>query len=268
MNLSTLRFVAYSLPPSIVGLMWCITHYYNFGLAIVAGAIILSISIATMFHLFRKARLEYINSYIFPSGVIKKFMVEHSELNLESVNKVELALKQFFMIFALSKDGGQKPRGGFLMPSRLADDLWHHFMLESKEYEKFCKMAFGGMFHHKPGNESDGNKNLYYMKSFPKELTNTYEYANKLKDYGMYVSLSSIPVLFAVDSYFKVDKGYYYDTSVMNNIDTAIKNAAYSSNASSDSGSVASCGGFASCSGGCSGSCSGSCGGGCGGGGD
>jgi hypothetical protein len=36
------------------------------------------------------------------------------------------------------------------MPSQVADDLWHEFILFTKNYDAFCRQAFGGFFHHSP----------------------------------------------------------------------------------------------------------------------
>jgi hypothetical protein len=36
------------------------------------------------------------------------------------------------------------------MPSRVADDLWHEFILYTKNYDAFCRRAFGRFLHHTP----------------------------------------------------------------------------------------------------------------------
>jgi hypothetical protein len=36
------------------------------------------------------------------------------------------------------------------MPSQAADDLWHEFILFTRNYEIFCKNAFGRFLHHTP----------------------------------------------------------------------------------------------------------------------
>ena len=30
------------------------------------------------------------------------------------------------------------------MPSRIADDIWHEFILDMREYQRFCRKAFVG----------------------------------------------------------------------------------------------------------------------------
>ena len=36
------------------------------------------------------------------------------------------------------------------MPSQVADDLWHEFILYTRDYDAFCRRAFGGFLHHTP----------------------------------------------------------------------------------------------------------------------
>jgi hypothetical protein len=36
------------------------------------------------------------------------------------------------------------------MPSCMADDLWHEFILYTREYRRFCRSGFGTFMHHTP----------------------------------------------------------------------------------------------------------------------
>ncbi len=54
------------------------------------------------------------------------------------------ALRQFFL--AHLKSGRQFVS----MPSQVADDLWHEFILYTRHYEAFCGQAFGRFMHHTP----------------------------------------------------------------------------------------------------------------------
>lgn len=265
MNLSMLKLIGWALVPlNIIGI-FLIGKHVSFPFAIVVGPFSVAFSFIIMFPLLRKARLKYIENYRFPSIVTKKFMEEYPKLSLEDIKQVETGLKQFFMLYALCQEG-KKPKHGFLMPSRLVDELWHNFMLDSANYAKFCNHVFGGMFHHKPGPDNGGNKKLHLEKKFSKELTNTYEYLKDLKNYTTVATIGTVPVLFALDSLCQIPDGFYYDAQVMNNIEHAMRTQTAASN-SSDSGG--SCGGLvATGSGSCSSSSDGggSCGGGCGGG--
>ena len=54
-------------------------------------------------------------------------------------------LRQFFLAYLMS---GKRYVS---MPSQVADDLWHEFILYTREYDAFCRRAFGGFLHHTPG---------------------------------------------------------------------------------------------------------------------
>lgn len=267
MNLSMLKLIGWALVPLNIVSFLLLAKYANMPAAILVTFVSVSMSFIIMFPLLRKSRLTYIKNYQFPSIVIKKFMESYPKLSVEDVKNVELGLKQFLMMYALCQEGS-KPKHGFLMPSRLVDELWHNFMLDSYNYAKFCKHVYGSMFHHKPGPDNGGNKKLHLEKKFSKELINTYEYLNTLKDYTLVVTIGSVPLLFALDSLYKVEDGFYYDSQVMMNIVNAIMN----NTAASSSESAGGCGGLIATD--SAGSCSsssdggGSCGGGCGGGGD
>lgn len=51
-------------------------------------------------------------------------------------------LKQFFAAYLT---GGGRPVS---MPSQIVDDLWHEFILYTRDYQKFCRWAFGRLLHH------------------------------------------------------------------------------------------------------------------------
>lgn len=191
---------------------------------------------------------------------MKKFMQEYKLLKENEVELVKNGLKQFFMIYAIAVSEGKTPRKGFMMPSKVVDELWHNFILDSRNYEEFCDLAFGKMLHHKPGENTTGNKKLDKLSKYPEELKNTYKHISDLKYHTKLAVIGSIPLLFALDQHFNVDNGFYYNEVVMNNIFLSLDKP---SSTSSDSGS---CGGiFAIETGSCNSSDSG---GGCGGCGD
>lgn len=90
------------------------------------------------------ARAEFIRSYMFPRGLLDKFGLERPELSLKERQLVAHALRQFFL--AHLKSGRQFVS----MPSQVADDLWHEFILYTRHYDKFCSKAFGRFMHHTP----------------------------------------------------------------------------------------------------------------------
>lgn len=96
------------------------------------------------------------------------------------------------------------------MPSQEADDLWHEFILYTKNYQSFCRHALGGFLHHAPavviGNNRQSNSGLrrVWIQTCREELIKPDK-------------PSRLPLLFALDSKFNIDDGFLYsaDCSVL-----------------------------------------------------
>lgn len=58
---------------------------------------------------------------------------------------------------------------------RIIDEMWHTFILLTKDYAAFCQQYFGEFMHHEPevGNETDENKEID-LDRFEQELTRFY----------------------------------------------------------------------------------------------
>ena len=90
------------------------------------------------------SRANYIRHYAFPPGLFDKLRKKRPELTLKDCQLVSQALRQFFLSYLNS---GCK----FVsMPSQVADDLWHEFILYTRHYDLFCQQAFGRFMHHTP----------------------------------------------------------------------------------------------------------------------
>lgn len=92
----------------------------------------------------RLRREAYIRSFVLPKGLYEKLRERHPDLTLKDCQLVSQGLRQFFM--AHLKSG----RKYVSMPSQVADDLWHEFILYTRHYELFCRAAFGQFMHHTP----------------------------------------------------------------------------------------------------------------------
>lgn len=89
-------------------------------------------------------RLQYIRGFELPRGLFERLRKRRPSLTVKDCQLVAHALRQFFLAYAMC---GRK----FVsMPSQVADDLWHEFILYTKNYELFCRKAFGGFLHHTP----------------------------------------------------------------------------------------------------------------------
>ena len=203
------------------------------------------------------ARAEYIRTYMFPTGLIEKLTVLQPELDAKDRQLVARALRQFFIAYLNS---GRK----FVsMPSQVADELWHEFILYTRQYERFCHKAFGAFLHHTPavvlGKHRDSNAGIrraWWYACLEENI-------NPRK-------ATRLPLLFAIDAKLKIANGFHYllDCKGVSNGDSRDGTTVYCGgdiSSTSIDGSLDGFGDTASDSSGDSGD-SGGCGGGCGGG--
>jgi len=156
------------------------------------------------------------------------------------------------------------------MPSQVVDDLWHEFILYTRNYALFCRRAFGGFLHHTPAaalgaaNRSNEGLRRGWWQACREEHINPHR-------------PSRLPLLFAIDRKLGIQNGFIYMLECSNPGEVAKMSAVgWPIHCAADlkpvkGGTVhagASCGGGGCSTGGAHG-CSGSdCSGGCGGGGD
>jgi hypothetical protein len=90
----------------------------------------------------RKAEA-YIASYTVPAHISSRVR-RRDQLDEAGWELVERGLREWFVCCAWR---GRTILG---MPSRLVDEAWHEFILDSLSYTRFCNVAFGGYLHHTP----------------------------------------------------------------------------------------------------------------------
>ena len=74
----------------------------------------------------------------------QRFVQQHDELSSDDIGLVEGATRQWFRLAA------RHPKARLAMPSVIVDDLWHEFVLHTREYAEFCEAALGRFLHHVP----------------------------------------------------------------------------------------------------------------------
>lgn len=142
-------------------------------------------------------RVRFIRTYSFPNGLLDRLAKHHPQLDGRDRHLVARGLRQFFIAYLR---GGRK----FVsMPSQVADDLWHEFILYTRHYQAFCRKAFGRFLHHTPaavlGPNRQSNAGLRRVwwhscreeKIDPKRPTR-------------------LPLLFALDQQLKIENGFRY----------------------------------------------------------
>lgn len=146
----------------------------------------------------RTARREkHIREFGLPYGLFKKLQQKHPEIDTKHHPLVARALRQFFLCYLKS---GRK----FVsMPSQIVDDLWHEFILYTRDYQQFCGKAFGGYMHHTPAVALGRGQNDDVG------LRRTWRYAC-LEENINPKAPSRLPLLFAIDTKLGIANGFRY----------------------------------------------------------
>ncbi len=146
----------------------------------------------------RIARREaFIRNYVLPQGLFDNLRKKRPELGLKECQLTANALRQFFL--AHLKSGRQFVS----MPSQVADDLWHEFILFTRHYDAFCRGAFGGFLHHTPavavgsGNKADNGLHVTWWHACKENHINPR-------------APTRLPLLFALDTKLGVADGFSY----------------------------------------------------------
>jgi hypothetical protein len=143
-------------------------------------------------------RLHFIDSYVWPPGLLKKVQRTFPELSPIQIERIGLGLKQFFRAYH---------RGGYrnvAMPSQAVDELWHEFILYTKAYDAFCEKAFGRFLHHTPAavlapglkKSNEGLRRVWWQACKEEKIDPK--------------APAALPLLFALDTDLKIANGYRY----------------------------------------------------------
>ena len=203
------------------------------------GYIFLVIAIAIAYAVYviqvRSARRSYITAYAFPSGLRKKFSEACPGLSEAQQNQVFEGLRQWFMVC-------NKANSRFVsMPSQAVDDAWHAFILFTRNYQQFCRKAFGRFLHHTPAEA------MLDQSTASDGIKRTWRIACQLENINPRAP-GRLPMLFAMDATLGIAAGFHYELNCK-------------------PGSNTYCAGGIGCSSGCGNGCGGDSGGdgGCGG---
>ncbi|MBU0752425.1 MAG: hypothetical protein KJ787_05895 [Gammaproteobacteria bacterium] len=112
--------------------------------AVLLALLILAILVILLWRRNRRLERErFIREYAWPRGLLERLAKRRPELAPKDHALVARGLRQFFLAALRS--------GRYVsMPSQVADDLWHEFILYTKGYDAFCRQAFGHFLHHTP----------------------------------------------------------------------------------------------------------------------
>ena len=145
----------------------------------------------------RAQRADFIRSQMLPRGLFDTLRQRHPQLSLKDCQLVAQALRQFFLAYL---KGGRRP---VAMPSQVADDLWHAFILDTRAYGAFCRRAFGGFLHHTPAAAMGGSRRS------DEGLRRCWWHCCRAENIDPVAPLR-LPLLFAIDTKLQIVGGFRY----------------------------------------------------------
>ena len=146
-------------------------------------------------------RADFIRSFVLPQGLFDKLRATHPQLSLKDCQLVAQALRQFFL--AKLKSGTQTVKQTVAMPSQVADDLWHEFILCTRHYDAFCRGAFGRFLHHTPAAAMGGERRSN------EGLRRCWWHCCRTENINPSLPLR-LPLLFAIDTKLAIAGGFRY----------------------------------------------------------
>ena len=165
---------------------------------LILGSVALALTLLALWRRQISLRREqFIRTSTLPNGLFERLRKRHPDLTLKDCQLVARGLRQFFL--AHLKSG----RKFVSMPSQIADDLWHEFILFTKNYEAFCGKAFGRFLHHTPAVV------LSDARQSNAGLRRCWWYAC-LEDNINPRLPSRLPLLFALDAKLNIPDGFRY----------------------------------------------------------
>ena len=199
----------------------------------------------------RNATTRYILNFNFDASVHRRLQEKYPQLNELQYSQLLDGLRDYLLI---CKRAGLRPVS---MPSQGVDEVWHAFILSTRQYQAFCLRVYGRYLHHTPAE----------VMASPTQATEGLQRAWQLACQKENINPrkpSHLPRLFAIDAELGIAGGFIYS------LDCQMAGAMSGSYCATAIGCGSGCGGDGgSADGGghgCSSGCSSSgCGGGCGG---
>ena len=146
----------------------------------------------------RVSRRAHITNYAFPDGLRSKLREVHPNLTETQEHQVFEGLRQWFMVC-------NRADNRFVsMPSQVIDDAWHAFILFTRNYEQFCRKAFGRFLHHTPAEA------MTNQTTATDGIKRTWRIACHLEKIDPQ-SPTRLPMLFAMDATLAITGGFHYE---------------------------------------------------------
>lgn len=140
---------------------------------------------------------KYIDSYNFPDSLNRNLKEAYPKLSEEDIKMILEGLKSYFKLYVTGN------RRTIVMPSRIIDRAWYEFILNTQEYEIFCKHAFERVLDHAP------LKTMEDKNTASKDLKIVWTLACNKE--GIDVSdPHKLPLIFSLDALLNIPDGFRY----------------------------------------------------------
>lgn len=150
----------------------------------------------------RSVQARYIANFPLHSLLDTRLAARRPELDAAQRTAVLDALRDYFIFCH------QAGRRMLAMPSQAVDDAWHEFILFTRQYDSFCRHAFGRFLHHTPAE----------AMSSPTQASNGIKRAWRLacRHEGINPRQPErLPRLFALDATLGIAGGFVYQLDCM-----------------------------------------------------
>lgn len=87
------------------------------------------------------------NEFSFPPKVAKKLKEKYPKASSRDIEAALLGAVSYFVLCKKYRNNN------IPMPSVVVDDVWHEFILHTRDYEAFCKEYLGFFLHHVPNDD-------------------------------------------------------------------------------------------------------------------
>jgi hypothetical protein len=156
-----------------------------------------ALALGLWLRLQRMRRQAYIRTAPLPRGLYAQVQLRHPQLTSGDCQLVARGLRQYFLACSAAN------KAMVAMPSQVADDLWHAFILDTRAYAEFCTRAFGRFLHHTPAVNlgADRVRNAGLRRCW----------AHTCKEENIDPRQPArLPLLFALDTKLKIAGGFVY----------------------------------------------------------
>lgn len=163
----------------------------------IAGLVVLGLLSAAMEGWMRALQRQHIREAPLPAFLARQLREQFPQLTAGDADLVLRGLRQFFLAHLRSG------RQFVAMPSVVVDAAWHAFILHTQAYERWCRVAFGGLMHHTPAEalgrnprRNDGLRRTWYWACREESIDPR--------------APSRLPLLFALDRKLAIPGGFSY----------------------------------------------------------